>query len=1280
MKKVQSHLAPRLPTEGGGGCDGVGHAKGIPPDGALHNANHKPNDNHKCNNPHPRTVPSATTTLRVTKKPVGRSISMALCPRANINPATQSPSGSANATGAAQTQLDRQPPLNRRNASSNSGVGAAGSKRVVAFQTQQQVRRITRLQDLSPEEILAVWFTSLECHEMKQQAAAVAAAWETELTAVAGGESDGNSGEAADHIFAEARGVETLTQEGAWKAYKARRDLYNLVLDEQEEQKRRNVTDHLQIATLAAKESETAVREAQARAKRDHKEAKRCWKSESLRPGKMPRKRMAVVSDIDDPQDHNQKHQQHHQNDDHSDNRDDYTTKKKTSKTFNHGNPPATLETHAEQSTVASMPQTPPIIPSSAHHSQQHPEGEGDPLRSSNGMASSMVTSSAMDRDALTTFELGTGNSESVPIKGKEDADTCDTSDSSPASSDIEHEGADFAPPLHEGEPTTFSRPIASPEGKEMLSLQKSLSVPTFGTSDDGRRVDARFKQRSDSFSPRRPTFIRQISKIRLSPHLKVNRLAITAPALLYTPSPSRKQQVTFSDQTNIHYVIECLREMSGEDILQSWFSSEEIAERKREAMASAAAIDSGYTDVDSRGLEPETEEGRWLCFKAKKNAYDTVLGEIDERKQKGEPIDWGIIASMYSEVTEEARIEAVNRAKIDADEAKAYLTASSTIEEKGTVVAEEGGKETTKKSSRKKVDKKDPKVALDEKKKSKESKPIDKNGAAMKKTKHKEKATKKHDRPKSRAKHRDDSSRNPSFLENSSNVDLTKEKSDSKAKCSMIESQSPVESVNSPVLLDAISPSHKMDPDDTGNHATNEDSTTNLTMARNVDNCVDQDSDPQVRSGTASQNRMMPSTACAVQHDVNKSTNTAYPRIVCSRSSVKLFPGPSAIKNGLVVPNTCRPPPVDATSESIGKLQTAPSALGEHTVLNVQLGATRSEAADHGTETSTVSQKQIERGRDVSRTNPAPAPDSSQTICEPDRDVSRKKLGVTGEPHTSSRTQAERGRSSRRFVGPGQFLRSLSPMKRTRPKTNAAEHCPPSFPTRGRSSMKTPVKALERSQSYSLGSSSDPPATNPKASYRGISPIRFRRPTTTSQNKTEDKRPSRPSAGSDSNVRARSPSPNRRLSFPSQSKNTNNLVRHSTGRSSTMCHVPVAGSDRAQQKQPEGDVKHRLNVSSRGSVKKERSNSVIESETPRKYTGLFKIPDSFKTPEESAKTGDELLTRETRGTGETSCQLTSESARNHNDSDTAPPNVTRRSSIMRFFGKKNAASGLVGE
>ena len=83
---------------------------------------------------------------------------------------------------------------------------------------KNHVRFIEQLDELEEDLIKLVWFTADEIDDMKHENEMTAAAFD------------------AGHADVDARGLENKTEEGNWNAYKARKDVTNALLDEQDDQ------------------------------------------------------------------------------------------------------------------------------------------------------------------------------------------------------------------------------------------------------------------------------------------------------------------------------------------------------------------------------------------------------------------------------------------------------------------------------------------------------------------------------------------------------------------------------------------------------------------------------------------------------------------------------------------------------------------------------------------------------------------------------------------------------------------------------------------------------------------------------------------------------------------------------------------------------------------------------------------------------------------------------------------------------------------------------------
>lgn len=135
------------------------------------------------------------------------------------------------------------------------------SHRTVSFSKEQSCTHIQSLDFMSKEAISAVWFSSQECDRMKDDALRHVSAIDAGLEDV------------------DARGLEERTATGAWEAFQARTQAYNLVLGLQERQKKAKEDDPFAIAEVYGEQSRSRIAIAQARAQEDEKVARKYLKS-----------------------------------------------------------------------------------------------------------------------------------------------------------------------------------------------------------------------------------------------------------------------------------------------------------------------------------------------------------------------------------------------------------------------------------------------------------------------------------------------------------------------------------------------------------------------------------------------------------------------------------------------------------------------------------------------------------------------------------------------------------------------------------------------------------------------------------------------------------------------------------------------------------------------------------------------------------------------------------------------------------------------------------------
>lgn len=181
-----------------------------------------------------------------------------------------------------------------------------------------------------------------------------------------------------------------------------------------------------------------------------------------------------------------------------------------------------------------------------------------------------------------------------------------------------------------------------------------------------------------------------RLSSLQRAPGSPPQRLATIvqgqrAAATTVTPTRRRaldkKRSVSFSEERNSTHLIEHLDDMEDEVVLAVWFTAEECSEMKSEAYSTVAAADAGLPDVEVRGLEGQTSNGAWIAYKARKDAYDIVLGEMEDAERGGYKVDWEKVARMYrEECSDKSLRDAMERARDDRRAIQDYMTSLEDI------------------------------------------------------------------------------------------------------------------------------------------------------------------------------------------------------------------------------------------------------------------------------------------------------------------------------------------------------------------------------------------------------------------------------------------------------------------------------------------------------------------------------------------------------------------------------------------------------------------------
>lgn len=130
----------------------------------------------------------------------------------------------------------------------------------VRISDQEDVFSIPHLNDMSDEEVAAIWYHGEEYTEIKSSYQATIHLMEMGQVR----EDDDNT----------CRGLEYRTQEGAWARYENKRDAYNAVLDEQDRQWKVDKDDEEKISRIYLEHSTKCTQAAISRGAMDAKEAK----------------------------------------------------------------------------------------------------------------------------------------------------------------------------------------------------------------------------------------------------------------------------------------------------------------------------------------------------------------------------------------------------------------------------------------------------------------------------------------------------------------------------------------------------------------------------------------------------------------------------------------------------------------------------------------------------------------------------------------------------------------------------------------------------------------------------------------------------------------------------------------------------------------------------------------------------------------------------------------------------------------------------------------------
>lgn len=130
----------------------------------------------------------------------------------------------------------------------------------VRFADKNELCPIQHLDDMSDEEVFAIWYTSREYSDIKQ-------AYQLTIFMMESGETITGD----EHT---SRGLEYRTQEGAWARYENKRDAYNAVLDEQDRQWKVDKDDYEKIRQIYLKHSTKCANAAIVRALQDERDVK----------------------------------------------------------------------------------------------------------------------------------------------------------------------------------------------------------------------------------------------------------------------------------------------------------------------------------------------------------------------------------------------------------------------------------------------------------------------------------------------------------------------------------------------------------------------------------------------------------------------------------------------------------------------------------------------------------------------------------------------------------------------------------------------------------------------------------------------------------------------------------------------------------------------------------------------------------------------------------------------------------------------------------------------
>lgn len=151
----------------------------------------------------------------------------------------------------------------------------------IRFADKNEVCPIQHLDDMSDEEVFAIWYTSREYSEIKQ-------AYQLTIFMMESGETITGD----EHT---SRGLEYRTQEGAWARYENKRDAYNAVLDEQDRQWKVDKDDYDKIRQIYLKHSTKCANAAIVRALQDERDIKDYLGEEQQEKAKKTKKVKKIV-------------------------------------------------------------------------------------------------------------------------------------------------------------------------------------------------------------------------------------------------------------------------------------------------------------------------------------------------------------------------------------------------------------------------------------------------------------------------------------------------------------------------------------------------------------------------------------------------------------------------------------------------------------------------------------------------------------------------------------------------------------------------------------------------------------------------------------------------------------------------------------------------------------------------------------------------------------------------------------------------------------------------